>query len=255
MNALDLSLPGAAVTTLALDLPAGVKELRWNDTLEKPQRPNQWLLALGKIKTLSVSWKEPASPPGNASLLSADSQITVKLDDHHVLISADITLEDARAQTKEWQLLLPENATVEVKTSPGLEFDLLYPDGNRPYHLIRLAESTGERLIVHVEVQYPRPLLESRLPVGPFVVLGTYRQEGTITVLAAPESLHGERLLYHHYGDIYPRDIPKGPAGTNVAALYKFWKAPASGGVPRRYRRPRRRRLLESWSAAVRSLA
>src|SRR5207249_1984548 len=47
----DLGLPGAAVTTLALDLPAGVKEVRWNETPEKPLVPNHWELALGKIKT------------------------------------------------------------------------------------------------------------------------------------------------------------------------------------------------------------
>jgi hypothetical protein len=224
----DLSLPGAAVTTLALDLPAGVKEVRWNDTLEKPSRPNRWELALGKIKTLSVSWKEPVSLPGNMPLLTADSQITVKLDDNQVLLSADITLVDVRAQTKEWQLLLPQNAKVEVKASPGLRFDLLYPDGKRLHHVIRLAETSGERLVVHVEVRYPRPLPASRLPVGPFVVLGTYRQEGTITVLASAESLHGERLYYHHFGDIYPRDLPKGAAGTDVAAIYKFWNMPTS---------------------------
>ncbi len=89
----ELGLPGAAVTTLALDLPVGVKEVRWNDTPEKPRQPNHWELALGKIKTLNLAWKEPVPNSSNALFLSADSQITVKLEETYVLVSADMTLE------------------------------------------------------------------------------------------------------------------------------------------------------------------
>jgi len=226
----DLGLPGAAVTTLALDLPSGVKEVRWNDTLEKPRGPNHWELALGKIKTLTVSWKEMVSLPGKAPMLTADSQINIKLDENQILLNADITLEDLRGQTKEWQLLLPHNGKVDVKAPSGLSFDLLYPDGNRPYHIIRLAEPSAERVLVNVEVRYPRPFPEPRLPIGPFFALGTFRQEGIIIVNAPPETLHGQRLVFHRFGDIYPRDIPKGSA--DVAAIFKFWNVPGLDRPP-----------------------
>src|SRR5205823_1416551 len=79
------------------------------------------------------------------------------------------------------------------------------------------------------EVRYPRPWPGPRLAVGPFFVPGAYR-EGTITVQASPEALRGERLLFHRLGDIFPRDLPKGPAGADVAAVFKFWNVP--GGAP-----------------------
>lgn len=227
----DLGLPGAAVTTLALDLPAGVKEIRWNDILEKPAAPNHWELALGKIKSLSVAWKEPVSVPGNAPLLHADSTITVKLDENQVLVSADMALEDQRGQTKEWQLLLPANARVDLKTPSGLAGDVVYPDAGRPTYLLRLTEPTAERVLVNVQVRYPRPFAGPRLPIGPFFVYGTNRQEATITVQASPDALRGQRLVYHRFGDIYPRDIQaKGPGPT---AVFHVWNVPGVARVPK----------------------
>src|SRR5207248_1675230 len=60
----DLALPGSAVTTLTLDLPESVRELRWNKAnAEKPAAPateqKHWEMALGKITQLQVAWKEP----------------------------------------------------------------------------------------------------------------------------------------------------------------------------------------------------
>ena len=170
-----------------------------------------------------MAWKEPVFFPGNAPLLTADSQVAVKIDDNFIWLTADIALEDLRGQTKEWQLLLPLNAKVEVKTAPGVSFELLYPDAKQPRHVIRLTEPSAERLAVNVQVRHPRPFLGSRLPVGPFFVFGTYRQEGTITVSAAPDALRGKRLAYHRTGDIYPRDIPR---AADALALYKFWNIP-----------------------------
>ena len=67
----DLGLPGAAVTTLNLELPAAVKELRYNDTLEKNRIQGRWELALGKAKQLSLTWKEPLTNPGNGTFAEA----------------------------------------------------------------------------------------------------------------------------------------------------------------------------------------
>jgi hypothetical protein len=228
----DLGLPGTAVTTLALDLPVGVKEVRCNDVLEKPRQGQHWEIALGKVKGLSLVWRDQAVAGGNTPLLSADSQIVVKLEDDFVQFSADMTLEDLRGQTKEWRLLLPQNAKVEVKTPSGMASELLYPDGQRPYHVVRLPEQTAERLLVSASVRYPRPLAGPRLAVGPFFVIGAYRQEGTIAVQAPPEALHGERFVFHRSGDIFPRDLPKGPASADLVALFKFWSVPGAKPAP-----------------------
>ncbi len=220
----DLSLPGAAVTTLALDLPAGIKEIRWNDTTEKPSAPNRWDLALGKIKTVSVSWKEPVSLPGGAPLPTAEAQIQVKVEQTHVLVDAEIAMEDLRGQTKEWQLLLPRNAKIEVKAPAALDFKLLNPDAKRPFYVVRLKEPSAESIRVKVQLRIPRPFPEPHLPIGPFAVLGAYRQEGTISVTAASDVLRGHRLVFHRTGDVYPREVPP---GSDVVAIYRFWNGAA----------------------------
>src|SRR5262249_27566561 len=53
----ELGLPGAAITTLDLELPPAVKEVRWNEQVEgRPAgaRPGRWEIALGKIKSLNL---------------------------------------------------------------------------------------------------------------------------------------------------------------------------------------------------------
>src|SRR5581483_6224136 len=78
----ELGLPGAAVTTLALEVPESVKEIRWNESLAKRQGPAGWSLLLGNLKSLSVSWKEPVTASGGvAPMLTADSQVAVRLDE------------------------------------------------------------------------------------------------------------------------------------------------------------------------------
>src|SRR5262249_55227819 len=115
-RSVELGLPGSAVTTLALELPAGGKELRWNDTPEK-RKGSRWELALGKTKSLALTWKEPVALPGGGPFLTVDAQISGKIEEAQVIWSADLTLEDLRGQTKEWRLALPAGARAEVKTA------------------------------------------------------------------------------------------------------------------------------------------
>lgn len=227
----DLGLPGAAVTTLTLELPAAVKEIRWNDNLEKQRVNNRWEIALGRAKSLSLSWKEPVSLPGNGPLLTADSQVQVKVDEAQVLVTADMNLEDLRGQTKQWQLLLPPSAKVEVKVPAGLTYELVPPDAKNPQHLIKLLEPSSERLHVNVQVRYPRPLVQPRIPIGPFVVQGAFRQQGTIAVHASVDVLRGQRLLFHRYGETFQRDLPKNPG--DLVGLFQFWGIPAPGKGPK----------------------
>ncbi len=128
---------------------------------------------------------------------------------------------------------MPPNAKVDVKAPTGSAIEVLYPEGNRPHYSVRLAEPSADRLMLNVQVRYPRPFSTPRLPIGPFLVLGTNRQEATITVLAPPEALRGQRLFYHRYGDIYSRALPKGPAGTDVAAVFHVWNSPGPARAPK----------------------
>ncbi|MBI3409742.1 MAG: hypothetical protein HY040_15485 [Planctomycetes bacterium] len=218
----DLGLPGAAVTTLALELPPGVKEVRWNGNLEKQRVQNRWELALGKIKTVAMAWKEPVTLPGQGPLLSAESQVSVKLDATHVHVTAEMTLEDLRGQTTEWRLLLPPGARVEVKVPGSLAFDVINPDGNNPHHVLKLKEPSGERIAVNVQSRLSRPAANTRASVGPFAVVGAYRQQGVIRVNAPAEATRGQRLLYHRHGETYQRDLPNN-APADLAAMFQYW--------------------------------
>ncbi len=42
-------------------------------------------------------------------------------------------------------------------------------------------------------------------------------------MVAPPRAIQGQRLVVHHFGDVFPRDAPKGPGGMDVAGVFKFW--------------------------------
>jgi hypothetical protein len=227
----ELSLPGAAVTLLALELPAAVKEIRWNDRLESQReaaRRGRWELALGKIKNLNLSWKEPAALPGNAALLTAEGQITVKVEEGQVTTNAELVLGDLRGQAKEWHLLLPPQAKVEVKAPAGLLPEVIPPRRNGLVHTIRLKEPTSERLQVNVQTTLTRPFPQSRRPIGPFILLDAFEQRGTISIKATSQGVRGYRLLYYPRSEVYQRDASSS-RGPDIVAQFRYEKLPNPG--------------------------
>ena len=221
-----LGLPGAAVTSLSLAMPDSIKEIRWNKMhLEKTRDQGRWLLTLGAAKVLDIAWKEPVFLPGSGPLLVIDNTVSVKLEETSSLIAADMLLEDKRGQTREWHLFLPPRSEIKaVEVPAGLTFELLSPpleSKNQP-HIIRLNEPTAERFSVKVEARSPRKDTNN-LVVGPFFVQNANLQQGTITVLAAPAAVRGQYLSFVTNEGTYRRDVPKGPAGQDVKAIFKYW--------------------------------
>jgi hypothetical protein len=125
-------------------------------------------------------------------------EINVAVDAKEVITRADLVLEDLSFRAKEWQLLLPPQAHLEALPPPGLKLEVIAPDGKNLYWTIRLPEPAGKRWQVKVEVRSKRPPAGGRLPIGPFLVLGAYQQQGTITVKMPSEASLGERLVYHY---------------------------------------------------------
>jgi hypothetical protein len=229
----DLGLPGAAVTTLALELPNTIKEVRWNEHLEKrPLSSNdRWNLALGKIKTLSLSWAEATVQPGAGSLLTADAKITVHVDDMQINTRAEIELGDLRGQSREWRLLLPPQAKVEVK-SASISADVVPADRSGLIYLVRLKEPGTERLVISVQVQQPRAARQTRLAVGPFLLLGAYQQQGTLEIKSGGESQRGQRLVIHRHPRVYQRDVPANQRGPDTLAVFEYQAFPAPSEPP-----------------------
>jgi hypothetical protein len=191
---IKLGLAETAVTIVNVELPANVKELRCNDALEKTKTPGRWLIGLEKSKGLNLAWKEPAPLSGNAAP-KAEGQIAVRIDDKDVNISARLFMQDTRLQTKEWRIVTPANAKVEVETPPsGLTYELLPPEG-KGFYTLKTAEATAERWQVSVSLSVPRPNPGPRVPIGPLQVLGA-QQTGTITVTMPANVSFGQRLVF-----------------------------------------------------------
>jgi hypothetical protein len=223
-RALDLGLPGTVITTIALELPAAVKEVRFNDLLEKTRTPGKWLFAVGKRQTLTLSWREPAPQQSGGPHLAVDGKIKVGLLGADVEVSAELELVDPRGQTKECQLIVPAQAEVKVDAPPGLSYLLLPPGPKNPYHLLRFLEPNAEPWKVTVFARLPRPAPGGRLAVGPFYVQGAEQQRGTITVVATADLLRKQRFIYYRHGEVFQRDPPKGQE--NIEALFQYWGLP-----------------------------
>jgi hypothetical protein len=207
----ELGLPGAAVTLLTLDLPAGVRELHWNEFTERatqgtraPGLPatstGRWVVPIGRVKNLNVSWREPVNIPGAGALRTADGQIVVQIQESQVITTADLALADLRGRAREWRLWAPPGAKLEIKTPPGLTGEVIAPATTSAPHVVRLSEPTAEKIYVRAQLSHARPF--ARLPVGPFTVLDAYRQQGSITVKATPEAMRGLKPVYHRQGEV-----------------------------------------------------
>lgn len=223
-RALELGLPGTVITTIALELPASVKEVRCNDALEKTRVPGKWLFAVGKKQSLNLSWRETAPQLGGGPHLSAEGKIKVGLlDPMTAEVSAELELVDPRGQTKECRLVVPAGADVKVEAPPGLSYELTPPGPKNPHHTLRFLEPNAEPWKVTVFVRLPRPVPGGRLAVGPFYVLGAKQQRGTIAILAPAEMQRKQRLIYYRYGEVFQRDPPK---GQQDETLFQYWRLP-----------------------------
>jgi hypothetical protein len=227
----ELGLPGAAVTVLSLELPPAINDLHWNEYVEKQHpggpRPGHWMIAVGKVKNLAVRWKEPLTTPGAGPLRTVDGQITVSVEENHVVTTAELFLQDLRGQSKEWRVWAPPQASLNVTSPPGLPCEVQAPTMASAPFILRLSEPSTERFKVVAEVRRSRPF--SKLPVGPFAVAGAYRQEGIITVKAVPESMRGLKLAYHRHGDVVEQEVAADAAAAGVLAAFKYRNLPADG--------------------------
>jgi hypothetical protein len=235
----DLGLPGAAVTTLTLDLPLPVKELRWNKTnIEKPSLPavesKHWQLAIGKAAQLLVAWTEPVTSGGANPLRTAQGLITVRFNETQVVTTAKLTLVDLNGKAKEWRLWLPPLAVVKVE-SPNVVVATL-AKGN-PYSHVLNVTPTSDPIKVQITTAAERPAV--KFQIGPFAVKDAIRQEGTIEVELPLEARRSSRLMFHLTGgSLEEREPPRDQPGSDAVAIFKYWDMPpppanTSAGPPK----------------------
>ena len=231
----DLVLPSPVTASLTLELPQNIKEIRCNDALVKAKDTGKWQVSLpGFAKSLDVAWKEQAFAPGNGPLPSVLGNIVVRLaDETSIDVQAELTLEDLRGhEAKEWQLLLPAQAKLtpaDVNVPSGLNAEVIPPVAGNPHWIIRFAKAHAERFTVNVKMHLKRTA--NQLKIGPYLVQNAYQQQGTIVVQAPPESLRGQKLFFHKYGEVYQSNLPKGSAGTDTVTMFQYGiSKPPPGG-------------------------
>jgi hypothetical protein len=217
---LEMGLPGAAVTTLVLELPASIKELRRQGQVLRPSRPGVWELALGTARQLQLSWRELPAPRGGPAL-SARWQVRVTMQSANCLTEAQLTLEDRRTRTGEWRLRLPPGALVRVLGADAGSYEVL-PVGKEGQWLLKGPASE------HLEVlcSWQQARAGRRLAVGPWQLLGAERQEGLIEVRAAAEALRGVRLAYFPAGFTQQQDLPRDSSDHDLLARFTYTEPP-----------------------------
>lgn len=211
-----LDLPHAAITTLALDVPESVKDARLSTDLIKDRPGGRLLLArpgeahwgrvdagaLGPVRHLELSWKGQATTPAGPPLLAAEGRVNVRIDPAATVVDAELTLRTLRGQAREWRLVVPLDALVEVLEQPaGAQATVDAVDPRAPaLRVVRLSEPSAEPFKVMVHAGHKRG--DGVVRVGPFAVEGAFRQRGSILVSAPPDL----RLRYQPVGAVGQRE-------------------------------------------------
>ena len=232
----DLDLPRAPITTVELDFPEKVKEVRVTTDVKDPRGPNRVVETqqgegktrklekepIGAASRLEVSWKSPTTIPSATPLLAAESRTIVRVGETQVLTEIDLKLLVLRGQTSQWQLLLPPGATLAKPTWPDDRLAGYEPPSSKnPAHVLKLHGSSSEPLMVRFLVNQPRqpeapraggkPVKAASLAVGPILVAGASEQHGTLLVTAPPElrtafQIRGEPLVTVTQRDLTDED-------------------------------------------------
>jgi hypothetical protein len=232
----DLDLPGAAVTSLELDLPAGVKEAAMGITT--PARPSTRLVAtrpegdkqrmvqqLGAATGLELSWKGPIAASNADPYLSAQGRITVRVFEQQVVTDGELTLEARGKQVAVWRLHVPPHALVTVKPQSGEEraaAEVEEPNGAADQlRVVRLKDPIPDKVQILVHVEQKRE--QGAVAIGPFAVEGARRQGGVL-LLAAPADA-GLRTFLR--GMVGPREL-SADEQKEFKAAFTYWGTPAA---------------------------
>ncbi len=188
----EVALPRAAITTLAVQPPAGVGRLtvavkaadRPGETsrtteptaaLDRP--PGQPGYPLGPAELLTVTWEPPSTAP--AGPLTADVDAAVRVDDAQVETTASLKL---RGPAGTHPLKLPAGADASLDPGDGPAASLAR-SATGDWSLTLPAG--GERT-VRVTARSARPPVGSPIPVGPLAAPTAGRQGGRLRVSAPP---------------------------------------------------------------------
>ena len=234
----ELDLPGAAVTSLELTVPASVVEAAVG--VSTPARSSPQLIAttvedgqrhlsqnLGSATSLEVSWKGPIVAASGPTQRTAQGTIAIRVDEGLIAAEAEWKLKARGKPVAEWRLHVPENTRVMVK-SPGSEDRPIaeietHSSPDKTLRVLRLKEPTLDTITVVAQVELQRG--QGAVPIGPFAVEGADWQRGDI-LISAPTDVP---LRITHRGLLSPRDVAADELrrDKDIKAAFTYWTIPA----------------------------
>ena len=238
----DIGLPKSAITTFTLE--PGVPGKNATVGSRTPDRPTEVRrtayragAALGPTDLLDVTWEPATTNPAADPGLTAESEITVRVDETQIETSAKIRL---RGPGRDWQLMLPSGSDVSVDRAtlasgapdPGLPpvaATLVRPtDAAKPIWTVRVPSGSSGEWIVTANSRQNRPKptepkFRGPYPIGPIAVPAALRHSGTIRVYA-PASV---RVSFKPSPDVRRQDLPSATE-LDLVALFKFLSVPRS---------------------------
>lgn len=183
----DLDLPQCAITTIALRLPPGIKDLRLNDQpYQQPLQFKEGELSgpLGRLTRFKVTWKRPQSLQGQSPVRTVEGRVVARLHPGHLTVEGEFTLKALGGPVQEWRLYVPAHAQVRC-TSLADEARLSSPiqgnDGKSTTRIIRFKEPVNDPLSITLQMR--QPLRGTMASLGPIAIEGANRHRGTIYLL------------------------------------------------------------------------
>ncbi len=240
----DLGLPRAAITNLEqFTFADRVLEVRISTLMgrssgrtvkTKPVDSQHSRLAsvpLGDSDRLNLAWKNLAPKPQQGEpLLTSEGTIKVQVDESRVITDVELNLQVRRGETGQWQIQVPPQTTLDLK-EPQEGNDrrvktIKYPTPPDPTLTIELKEPSAETLKVVFHVQ--QPWTGTPLAVGPFIVVGAFRQWGTIRIAEPPDL----RLRYHLHSDVTRREVSGDLGRDHLPSEFSYWNLNNTPGQP-----------------------
>jgi hypothetical protein len=241
----EMGLPGAPITALTFEPPAGVRRLTVTTRVPKPAgavgldqdaeqaeaerfQPGKGGAPLGPITSLGLTWEDPQKR--STVVRSAEADIVVTVGPDEVVAEAKLRLRGGAA---DWRFTAPAAADVAVGPWPGAAAAKDLPPDRAPVVTrpepgqsiwgLRFRDPPTGDLLVTVTTRVARPKT-GPIPVGPFAVLDAPHQVGTIR-LRTPLGWKANATLK---GDT--RRDPDGPVGE---AVYRYaLAAPLKTPIP-----------------------
>lgn len=179
-------MPGAAITQLELDMPAGTVNpkiiSKTNQETLAFFKGNRLSATLGPLTMIQTVWKS-SQRDSQPKALTSETNILVRMDDKILSARAEIKIGALGGRLDVLDLVVPLGSEVRPY-SPADEARILSIEksdqkfaSNRK---IKLKDNSSEPLKLVVESQAPIPANGGQLPVGPYLLTGAIRQTGVI---------------------------------------------------------------------------